>query len=69
MQEINLFFDQAPVEVIGSKTGKKFAEGSEADCFKFLNEKYRGETIGKGTLPEPVRVVRLSAATDAHNKI
>ncbi|WP_193063416.1 hypothetical protein [Oceanobacillus oncorhynchi] len=69
MQEINLFFDQAPVKIIGIRTGKKFAEGSEADCFKFLNEKYRGETIDKGTFPEPLQIIRLSAATDAQNKI
>jgi len=59
MQEINLFFDQAPVKIIGLDSGKKYAEGSEADCSKYLNEKYSGETIYKGAFPEPLQIIRL----------
>lgn len=59
MQEVQLFFDRAPVQIIGQETGKTYSEGAEADCFRFLKDKYPGETISGGTFNEPLQVIRL----------
>ncbi|WP_368900572.1 hypothetical protein [Oceanobacillus oncorhynchi] len=59
MQEINLFYDRHPIKIIGQETGKKYAEGAEADCFRFLKDKYPGKTINGGAFDEPLQVIRL----------
>ncbi|WP_040981029.1 hypothetical protein [Oceanobacillus jeddahense] len=59
MQEVNLFYDRHPIKIIGQVTGKTYAEGAEADCFRFLKDKHPGETIHKGAYLEPLQVIRV----------
>lgn len=56
MPEINLFFDQNPIEIIGVESGKVYAEGTEAECFRTLNEQFPS---AHGTYPELLKINRL----------
>ncbi|WP_419892842.1 hypothetical protein [Oceanobacillus kimchii] len=56
MKEEKLFFDSAPIQIVGMNTGQVFAEGPEAVCFHSLKEKYPS---ANGTYPEPLIVNRL----------
>ncbi|WP_424474813.1 hypothetical protein [Oceanobacillus kimchii] len=56
MPEINLFFDQRPIQVVGVESGKVYAEGAEASCFQILSEQYPS---AHGTYPELLRINRL----------
>ncbi|MCT1577563.1 hypothetical protein M3E13_11605 [Oceanobacillus kimchii] len=56
MKVINLFFDYAPIQIVGMVTGNVYAEGPEAVCFQSLKDQYPS---ANGTYPEPLIVNRL----------
>ncbi len=65
MPEINLFYDQNPIKIIGQDTGQVYAEGTEANCFRKLQSTYdnapgnrKDSRVGNIYL-EPLQVIRL----------
>ncbi|GLO64721.1 hypothetical protein [Oceanobacillus kimchii] len=64
MQEVKLFFDSAPIQIVGMNTGQVYTEGPEAVCFQSLKDQYPS---ANGTYPEPLIVNRLKEKpTDAN---
>lgn len=59
LSEINFFFDRTPIQIVGAVTGKIYAEGAEADCFRTLKEEYPLANLNEGIYPEPLNVIRL----------
>lgn len=71
MQEVNFFYDRHPIKVVGVNTGRVYAAGAEADCFRLLHEKHStGANLSKdyGTYPEPLRVIRLKEKPTGGNQ-
>lgn len=47
------------IKLVGDKSGKVYATGTKADCFRKLNEQFPYEKNTRKVYPEPLWVVRV----------